>query len=107
MSKGSPIVTFRLKEDDLEILDETVERNNETRKEELWTRSSWLRAAIEERLRHQERAKNQKWRRKSKAEKQGVIHQPSEDVTSLDDSAGPTGSVTVGMAGSDYMTSAH
>lgn len=75
MSKGSPIITFRLVEDDLEILEETVERNNETRKQEPWTRSSWIRAAIVERLRHQERAKNKRWKSTSVEEttsKEGV-----------------------------------
>lgn len=60
MSKGSPRIIFRLKEEDLEILDETIDRNNLTVKGEPWRRSSWVRAAIEERLRHQERSRNKR-----------------------------------------------
>ena len=50
MSKGSPVVTVRIPDELLELMDEIIARSAATRKESPWSRSSFIIAAIEEKI---------------------------------------------------------
>lgn len=56
MSKGSPIIHLRMKPDDVARLDGTIERINQRRKEEPYTRTTFILAAIEAKMDHLERS---------------------------------------------------
>jgi hypothetical protein len=50
MSYGSPLISFRCPAELRELLDEKVARSRDTRRDGPWTRSSFIVAAIEEKL---------------------------------------------------------
>jgi metal-responsive CopG/Arc/MetJ family transcriptional regulator len=55
--RGSTIVPIRLNDELLEILDDTIERVNKRHFEEPFNRTSFIRKAICDKLRHYERSK--------------------------------------------------
>lgn len=50
MAKGSPVVAVRIPTELLELIDDVIVRSAATRKDGPWTRSSFIIAAIEEKL---------------------------------------------------------
>jgi hypothetical protein len=56
MSHGSPLVSVRIPEELLELVDRAVARSVDTRKDGPWTRSSFILAAIEEKLKKMARS---------------------------------------------------
>lgn len=50
MAKGSPVVSVRIPAELLVLVDEVIARSAHSRKEGPWTRSSFVVAAIEEKL---------------------------------------------------------
>jgi hypothetical protein len=65
MSRGNPITLLRLPPDLLRLIDEEVIRQNAFRPGEPYTRSSWIRQALKERLDHLARARRQRRNRRS------------------------------------------
>lgn len=57
MSRGTPLTPLRLSAELLDRIDAEVERQNRTRAEEPYNRTSWIRQAIEERLAKLERGR--------------------------------------------------
>jgi hypothetical protein len=57
MSKGSPLIALRLPGETLAMLDQLIEKNNRSKRGEPWTRSSWLRDCIIDKVFHQFRAR--------------------------------------------------
>jgi hypothetical protein len=57
MSKGSPLIAIRLPGDSLQQLDELIAANNATKQGEPWTRSSWVRDCVVDKVFHQWRAR--------------------------------------------------
>lgn len=66
MSKGSPIVLLRVKQEVLDQIDAAVARSVDTRHDEPYTRSSWIMSAILAKLDHPARAKRSKEKRRAK-----------------------------------------
>ncbi len=60
MSTGSPIVPIRIPAELLATLDAEVSRSATTRSAEPWTRSSFIIAALREKIAHQQRSRNRK-----------------------------------------------
>lgn len=60
MSKGSPIIPLRLNEIHLREIDAAIKATNKRRSLAPYTRSSWIRAAIEDRLQHIQRSRKAK-----------------------------------------------
>jgi hypothetical protein len=60
MSKGSPLLSLRVPAELLDLVDDTVARSVHTRKEAPWTRSSFIIAAIEEKLKKMARSSGKK-----------------------------------------------
>lgn len=56
MSQGSPIVTLRLPPELLAMIDEYVEKSADKRREEPWTRSSFILSAVIDKLRKMNRS---------------------------------------------------
>jgi hypothetical protein len=56
MAKGSPVLSIRIPAELLELVDEAVERSVGTRKDGPWTRSSFILASIEEKLKKMARS---------------------------------------------------
>lgn len=56
MSRGSPLVSVRIPAELLELLDHAVARSVDTRRDGPWTRSSFIVAAIEEKLKKMARS---------------------------------------------------
>jgi hypothetical protein len=56
MAKGSPVLSIRIPAELLELVDQAVERSVGTRKDGPWTRSSFIVAAIEEKLKKMARS---------------------------------------------------
>lgn len=79
MSKGSPVVPIRLVPFVLERLDAAIAKNNTTRREEPWNRTTWIVDAILAKLAHQSRAEVQreKKRRKKELAKRGHQVEPA------------------------------
>ena len=50
MAKGSPVLSVRIPVELLALVDEVISRSADTRKAGPWTRSSFIVAAIEEKL---------------------------------------------------------
>lgn len=50
MAKGSPVLSVRIPTELLALMDEVIARSAATRKDGPWTRSSFIVAAIEEKL---------------------------------------------------------
>lgn len=50
MAKGSPVLSVRIPVELLALVDEVIARSAATRKDSPWTRSSFIIAAIEEKL---------------------------------------------------------
>jgi len=50
MAKGSPVLSVRIPVELLALVDEVIARSADTRKDGPWTRSSFIVAAIEEKL---------------------------------------------------------
>ncbi len=57
MSKGSPLIAIRLPGDSLEKLDQLIADNNACKLGELWTRSSWIRDCVVDKVFHQWRGR--------------------------------------------------
>lgn len=57
MSKGSPLISLRLPGETLRMLDLLIDRNNYSKNTEPWTRSSWVRDCVIDKVFHQFRAK--------------------------------------------------
>jgi hypothetical protein len=64
MSKGSTFVSVRLGDRLIERIETVFAKTNKTRREEPYTRSSWIISAIMEKLKHQEAAQRQQERRR-------------------------------------------
>jgi len=60
MSKGSPIITFRVPDDLLAEMDSAINSANWHSKIEPYRRASWIKAAIREKLAHIKRSKKRK-----------------------------------------------
>lgn len=60
MSKGSPIIGLRLPPEEYQALVDAIASNNESRKESPYDFSSWIRAAIRERLAKQARSRSKR-----------------------------------------------
>jgi hypothetical protein len=71
MSKGSPVVPVRIPAELLAVIDATVSRVNVKTRGEPYTRSSWILAAIRDRLAHMERAKKPRRRAAGPARSEG------------------------------------
>jgi hypothetical protein len=56
MARGSPILSIRIPAELLELVDQAVARSVDTRKDGPWTRSSFIVAAIEEKLKKMARS---------------------------------------------------
>jgi hypothetical protein len=56
MARGSPILSIRIPTELLELVDQAVARSVDTRKDGPWTRSSFILAAIEEKLKKMARS---------------------------------------------------
>jgi hypothetical protein len=56
MSRGSPLVSIRIPAELLELVDQAVARSADTRRDGPWTRSSFILAAIEEKLKKMARS---------------------------------------------------
>jgi hypothetical protein len=56
MSRGSPLVSVRIPAELLELVDQVVARSVDTRPDGPWTRSSFIVAAIEEKLKKMARS---------------------------------------------------
>ena len=52
MSKGSPIIPIRIHQSDLDRIEAAVRSSNQRRREPPYNRSSWIIAAITEKLDH-------------------------------------------------------
>lgn len=50
MAQGSPVLSVRIPSELLALIDEVIDRSAATRKDGPWTRSSFIIAAIEEKL---------------------------------------------------------
>ncbi len=50
MAKGSPVITVRIPAELLELVDDIIARSADTRRDGPWTRSSFIVAAIEEKI---------------------------------------------------------
>lgn len=57
MAKGNPIVPLRLNPKLIAIVDAAIASANVVRKEEPYTRSSWIKEAIRQKLSHLDRSK--------------------------------------------------
>jgi hypothetical protein len=57
MSKGSPLIAIRLPGDSLQQLDDLIAANNAIKRGEPWTRSSWIRDCVVDKVFHQWRAR--------------------------------------------------
>lgn len=62
MGKGSPVIPIRFPVDLLAVVDQEVSRSADYRTDGPWTRSSFVLAAVREKLAKMERSR--KWRRK-------------------------------------------
>jgi len=60
MSKGNPIVKLRVTQTTIDKIVEAIQSANFNRKLSPYDLSSWIRAAIDEKLQHLERAKRRK-----------------------------------------------
>jgi hypothetical protein len=56
MASGSPILSIRIPAELLELVDQAVARSVATRKDGPWTRSSFILAAVEEKLKKMARS---------------------------------------------------
>jgi hypothetical protein len=56
MAKGSPVLSIRIPAELLELVDRAIARSVDTRKDGPWTRSSFIVAAIEEKLKKMARS---------------------------------------------------
>lgn len=56
MSRGSPLVSLRIPAELLELVDQTVARSMDTRKDGPWTRSSSILSAVEDKLKKMARS---------------------------------------------------
>lgn len=56
MAKGSPVVAVRIPSELLELVDEIIARSAQTRRDGPWTRSSFVVAAIEEKVKKMARS---------------------------------------------------
>jgi hypothetical protein len=59
MSKGSPKIILRIPEELIDQIKDCVESANATRKDEPYDVSSWIRAAIAEKIAHTMRSRKQ------------------------------------------------
>lgn len=66
MSAGSQVIPLRIPAELLARMDAAIASANAGRHEEEYTRSTWMRAAIEARLAHVERARKQKVTRRAR-----------------------------------------
>ena len=66
MAKGSPLVALRFEPELLEKIKSHVDRVNATRAAEPYTLSSWIRHCVLSELSHQQRALDQRDRRRAK-----------------------------------------
>ncbi len=73
-NRGSPVVTLRIPAELLAVIDDQVVKCNRTRREEPYTRTSFLLAALAERFEKYGRAKAASARKKAK-----LIEQPAGD----------------------------
>ena len=64
MSAGSPIVNLRIRQTDLDQIDAAVQSANVNRRAEPYTRSSWIMAAILDKLDHLARSQRTTAKRK-------------------------------------------
>jgi hypothetical protein len=60
MSRGTPLTPIRLSADLVALIDAEVARQNATRADPPYNRSSWIRQAIQQRLDHLARARRRK-----------------------------------------------
>jgi hypothetical protein len=60
MSKGSPIVNLRIPSDRLSLLDAEIDKVNRTRRDAPYTRSSFILAAIDDKLKHLKRSRGKR-----------------------------------------------
>jgi hypothetical protein len=60
MSKGSPIIPIRINQIDLDRIEAAVRTTNRRRNLAPYTRSSWIMAAIQDKLDHMARSKKAK-----------------------------------------------
>ena len=60
MSKGNPIIKLRVSREKLAEINSAIDSANVSRREEEYRISSWIRAAIEEKLAHLKRSKRKK-----------------------------------------------
>jgi hypothetical protein len=65
MSRGTRHTPLRLSADLLDRIDREIEFTNERRAGEPFTRSAWIRQAIEEKLAHSERSRRKGRRKQS------------------------------------------
>lgn len=63
MSKGNPIIKLRVSREKLAEIMSAIDSANVSRREEEYHVSSWIRAAIEEKLAHLKRSKRKKEKR--------------------------------------------
>lgn len=60
MSKGSQVIPVRLGDELLRELDKEIQKQNRTRHDEPYTRSSWIRKALADRFAHLSRSRAKK-----------------------------------------------